>query len=201
MRLNEKRTKTDTLSWAYRTNPIWFLLSHVTDYVRWIVGSEITEVYGMGYKGYLKREKGLDTPDTMVFLAKFQNGACATLESSWVLPESYPRVVDIRFEIIGEQGMAQIDMYEQGCHTFFDAATDHVWDWGVPDFTGNTTGWWYNSCYYFVNCLERGEHPLPDERDGLAIVETLAAMEQSYKQGVNVKVEHQNLQLAPESAE
>jgi predicted dehydrogenase len=193
MRLNEKRTKTDTLAWADRTSPLWFLLSHVTDYLRWMVGAEIVEVYGVGYTGYLKKEKGLDTPDTMVFLVKFENGASATLEGSWVLPTSYPRVVDCRFDIIGEQGMVQIDLYEQGCHTFFETAADHPWDWGVPDFTGNVTGWWYNSCYYFVDCLEKGRRPKPDERDGLAVVEALVAMEQSYRQGTNVRVVHHKI--------
>jgi predicted dehydrogenase len=190
MRLNEKRTKTDTLAWADRTNPIWFLLSHVVDYVRWLVGAEICEVYGVGYTGYLKREKGLDTPDTMAFLVTFENGTCATLESSWVLPESYPRVVDLRLDIIGEQGMAQVDMYEQGCRTFFDVATEHPWDWGVRDYSGKVTGWWYDSCYHFVNCLEEAKHPIPDERDGLAVVETLVAMEKSIAQGAKVEVSH-----------
>jgi len=190
MRLNEKRTKTDTLAWADKTSPLWFLISHVTDYVRWIVGSEIVEVYGVSYTGYLKKAKKLDTPDTTVFLVKFENGARATLESSWVLPETYPRVVDVKLDILGEQGMIQVDFYEQGFQTFFEAAVDHPLDMGVPNFTGQTTGWWYNSCYYFVDCLEKGRHPVPDERDGLAVVETLVAMDQSLKQGKNVTVEH-----------
>ena len=190
MRLNEKRTKTDTLAWADKTSPLWFLISHVTDYVRWVVGAEIVEVYGVSYTGYLKKAKGLNTPDTTVFLVKFANGACGTLESNWVLPESYPRVVDVKLDIIGEQGVIQLDFYEQGFHTFFESSTDHAWDWGVPDFTGKVTGWWYNSCYYFVNCLEKGLHPKPDEQDGLAVVETLVAMEQSLQQRRNVKVEH-----------
>lgn len=190
MRLNEKRTKTDTLAWADRTNPTWFLLSHVMDYIRWLVGAEIEEVYGLQYTGYLKREKGLDTPDTMVFLARFENGTCATLESTWVLPTSYPRVVDCRFDIIGEQGTLQADFYEQGLHSFLDVTTDLVWDWGVKDFSDKVTGWWYNSCYYFINCLEKGEHPQPDERDGLAITETLVAMMEAIEKGTNVKVKH-----------
>ncbi len=189
MRLNEKRNKTDTLAWADQSSPLWFLISHITDYVRWVVGAEVVEVYGTGYTGFLKREKKLDTPDTMVFLVKFENGACATFESSWVLPDAYPRVVDVRFDIIGEHGMMQVDLLEQGFHTYFEAALDHTWDWGVPDFTGNTAiGWWASSCYYFVHCVEKGEHPVPDERDGLRVVETLAAMQESFDKGVAVKV-------------
>ena len=190
MRLNEKRTKTDTLAWADRTSPLWFLLSHVTDYVRSIVGAEIVEVYGLGYTGYLKRAKGLDTPDTMVFLVKFETGACATLESTWVLPESFPRDVDLRMDIVGETGMVQVDFCDQGLRSFLDVAADHPWDWNIVDYSGQIGGWWYDSCYYFVHCLEEGEPPKPDERDGLAVVETLTAMQRSFEEGTVVKVAH-----------
>jgi predicted dehydrogenase len=188
MRLNEKRSKTDTLAWAEKTSPLWFLLSHVTDYVRWIVGAEIVEVYGLGYSGFLKREKGLDTPDTMVFLAKFDNGTCATLESSWILPESYPRMVDLRIDVIGELGMVQLDFCEQGLRTFTGAATDVPWDWGVPGPTGLETGWWLDSCYYFIHCITSGQHAKPDGRDGLAVVAALVAMQEAYERGTVVKV-------------
>lgn len=190
MRLNEKRDKTDTLAWAEQTSPLWFLLSHVTDYVRWLVGAEIVEVYGLGYTGYLKREKGLDTPDTMAFLVKFDNGARANLESSWILPESYPRGVDLRIEVIGEQGMLQHDFTGQGLQTFDQRAADISWDWGAPGPDGRETGWWIDSCAYFIHCLETRQRARPDARDGLAVVAALVAMQRSYEQGTVVKVEY-----------
>lgn len=190
MRLNEKRTKTMELAWAGRTNPIWNLLSHVVDYVAWIVGQGIVEVYGLAHEGYLKRAKGLDVPDMTVFLVRLESGAFATLESSWVLPDAYPRVVDIRLDVIGECGMIQMDFYEQGFRTYFDKAEEHALDFPVPDFTTQLTGWWFDSCYYFVSCLETGQYPVPDGRDGLAVVETLVAMEESVKRGTVVRVRH-----------
>ncbi len=188
MRLNEKRGKTGTLAWAEKTSPLWFLLSHVTDYVRWLIDAEIVEVYGLGYTGFLKREQGLDTPDTMVFLVKFDNGASATLESSWILPESYPRVVDLQIEVIGERGMVQHDFIEQGLRSFTQAAVDIPWDWGAPGPDGRETGWWIDSCHYFIHCLATGQRAKPDGRDGLAVVAALVAMQQSYERGTVVKV-------------
>ncbi len=189
MRLNEKRTKTDTLAWAEQTSPLWFLLSHVTDYVRWLVDAEVRDVYGLGYTGYLKREKGLNTPDTMAFLLKFENGTVASLESSWVLPESFPRNVDLQIEIIGEQGAIHLDFCEGGVHSFTHAATDLSWDWGMPGPTGLETGWWLDSCAYFIHCLETGEHARPDAHDGLAVVAALVAMQESFERGEVVKVQ------------
>ena len=66
--LNERIGKTDTLAWAAETSPVWFLLSHCVDTLRYVSGLEITEV-----KGYETRKllaaRGMPTSDTALFLA------------------------------------------------------------------------------------------------------------------------------------
>jgi predicted dehydrogenase len=180
VRLNEKRTKRAALAWAARSSPLWFLGSHALDVARWLVGSEISDVYARGYF-----EPGLKgaPPETVTSTVTFESGTCCTVEASWNLPPAFPRDVDFEIEVLGSEGAVKVDCSSQGLMTFAERAMDESWDWPYADFRGDETGWWHTSCYYFTDCILSGRSPTPDEKDGLAITEALTAMEVSLMEG------------------
>jgi predicted dehydrogenase len=185
VRLNERRTKREGLAWADRSSPLWFLGSHATDIARWLVGSEVSEVYA---RGYFRPGQGASPPETVSSVVTFESGTCCTVESSWNLPLSFPRDVDFRIDVLGEEGAVSLDCGETGLTTYTGTVATEVWDWPFPNFRGDETGWWHTSCYYFTDCLVNGRAPEPDEKDGLAVVEALAAMEESLEEGHSVRL-------------
>jgi len=173
-RLNERRDKTATLSWRGRTSPVWFLLSHCVDLVRWATGEEFVRVHAHGRPG---------SPDVVAVLAELGNGAAAVLESAWHLPVGFAPQIDFRVEVIGEQGVLQADLFPHDLQLFTTEARalDHTF--GVRDVAGRLVGWWQDSVRYFVDCVLDGRQPSPGPREAWQVTEVLLAIDASLQSG------------------
>jgi len=187
IRLREQLKKTRTLAWAARTTPTFFLLSHCTDTVRWIIGGMPERVYATATYGALRAE-GIDVPDAVVAVLTFDNGAVVTMDANWAMPDGFEPSIDFGMEVIGDKGAVYADLYPRDLmeYTRRTKGLDH--SLGAVDPMGRQLGWWLNSVYYFVECVERGVEPEPDAEDGLNVTRTLLAIEKSVKTGRVVKV-------------
>jgi len=170
---------TKMLSWSGKSSPTWFLLSHMVDLVRWFLGSEVTRVYASKTEGLLK-SMGIETHDSLVAIVDFANNATACFETCWILPESLPTPVDHRMEVIGTKGTIKIDQFEQEIQTYTDKA--FFPSSGFTDLGYKTVGWWFESVYYFIHCLEKNLEPKPNVEDGRAVTKIIVAMLDSAEQ-------------------
>jgi predicted dehydrogenase len=100
------------LSWASRTTSGWFLLSHVFDLVHWLTGAHAVEVTATGRSGRLAAA-GIDAPDLIHSLIRYDTELSGIYESAWVLPRSLPSPVDFKLELVGTEGAAYVDTHEQ----------------------------------------------------------------------------------------
>ena len=172
---------TKMLSWASQTNVVFFLMSHTFDLVRWIFGSEAVSVEARAEFRVLKR-LGIDTPDYVVALIEFEGGARAVLESSWILPESMPSIVDFHAEFIGTKGAAFIDTTYQ----MISVASERFC---YPRVTTATlanrrfVGFVREMIHSIVDALLEGREPLVKPEDGLENVRALTAIMRSYERG------------------
>lgn len=185
IRTRPKLSKTLVMPWAADTNPTMYLLSHLVDIVRWLAQDEVRTVYAVSGWGALAN-RGVQTPDTTVCLLTFSNGAHATCEGSWILPDSHQPSMDLKLEILGDSGIVESDWGHQGLNVYGKEAETLPWDWEVKDYSGKTRGWWITSVRYFVDTILAGGHPLPDETDGLAVNRVLLAIIKSYSTGRTV---------------
>src|SRR5262245_8893317 len=180
---NERHTKTQTLAWRARTDPTWFLVSHLVDLVTWLTGTRVTSVCGRAAHGHPDELTGVSGPSTVTYLASLSNGAHAVLSSSWILPAGYPRPGDFALELIGSHGAAAVDFNERGFRVWADRADEVLWDFDQADFSGIRAGWWFNSCRYFVRSVLDGRPPEPSARDGARVSGVLDAMIRSLASG------------------
>jgi predicted dehydrogenase len=185
--LNERIGKTDELAWAADTSPLWFLLSHCVDTVRFVTGLEIAEVFGYDTRKVMP-SRGLDTADTSVFVARLSNGGHAFLGSSWVYPEDYGADIDFRFRAVGSKGVVECQMHPHDLlvHTDRTRAVNYMYPY--TDHRGHRRNWWFESTRRFVHCILTGQHPTPDVDDGLACLRVLLAMEEAAAVGEAVGV-------------
>ena len=187
--LNERLGKTATLSWAGETSPVWFLVSHCVDYVRYVTGLEITEIFGYETKKVLVSQ-GFDTSDTAIFVGKLSNGGHIFIGSSWAYPEDYTFDIDFPMRVIGTKGLIECQMHPHDLMLHTATGGGHVVNhsYNYRDYRGHKEDWWSQSTRYFLHCIETDEHATPDVDDGLTCLKVLLAMEESMKTGKPVSL-------------
>jgi predicted dehydrogenase len=106
------RVPTRMLSWAAKTSPTWFFMSHTVDLAMMFANQPVASVYAKGFKRVLI-EKGIDTLDSVQAILTFADGTTAVLDSTWALPDNLPSPFPFRFEVRGTKGSISIDQTNQ----------------------------------------------------------------------------------------
>jgi predicted dehydrogenase len=100
-------------NWAASSSPAWFLGVHMYDLIRWLVQDEVRSVSATGVKRKL-RDLGIDTYDSIQAKLLLASGSSFTVDSSWILPESFEAVVNQGIRIVGSEGIMEIDTQDRG---------------------------------------------------------------------------------------
>jgi len=177
----------ELLSWAGRSSALWFLGSHSVDALRFTMGAEVKRVQAMVRRGHLAAH-GVDTADVHLAILEFDNGAIATLENSWVLPNDMPNIVDFKIEIIGEKGAIQTDTAQNTAFRKYTGSGQRTADvFGVtPAAGGRIGGFVMEAIARFVDAVATDAPVLATARDGLQVTRVLAAIEQAAASGTTV---------------
>jgi predicted dehydrogenase len=174
---------TQMLSWAGQSGPQWFLFAHSMDMLRWILGEEAVEVYAIGVKRVLAA-RGIDAFDAIQAMVRFER-TFATFETSWILPEAWPHIVESEMTINGSTGRLHLDAVRNG----FDLSADGVGN-GKHMFARPALWhhfklpWtWWGALRNLVDCVLDGGELAITGRDGLAVVAMIEAVERSIAAG------------------
>ena len=183
---NPLKVPLEMLSWSSKSGPEWFLLPHTLDLMGWLVEEKPTQVYASGRRGVLE-EKGVTAYDCVQAMVKFEN-FFATLESSWILPDSWPSLVDFKLMLLGSEGRIGAEMNGQGVDI---AAEQYGWPsiLGLTNVFGKRVGFFREPIMHFVDCLLRDEEPVSTGEDGLMVTATIEAALRSIEEGRRVSVE------------
>jgi len=174
------------LSWASKTGPEWFLLPHVVDLARWYAAAEPVAVAAVRHHGVLKA-RGVDATDSIQALLDF--GGCSILvESSWVLPESWPALIEFEAKVVCEKGRASFSLHNQGVTINTDDECKYPFVSGSYDANGQETGFFRLPIKHFIECVRRGAPPLTDGRDGLMATMIIEAILMSAAEGRRVEL-------------
>lgn len=184
-RLYEKLAKTWTLSWAERTTPASFLMSHIVDTVLWLTGKKVKEVTARAVRGVVKK-CALSEADSYVGLVSFEDGALGCFDACWAMPDSFVPFIEFKIELRGMKGVLRGDLFPNDLHRFASDATclDHSLDY--RDHSGRAEGWWYNSLRYFVDSIIKGTPPSPSIEEAYEVSKIVIAIEYSAERGFPV---------------
>lgn len=177
---------TEMLSWAGKSGPQWFLFAHTMDLVRWIIGQEAHEVFAIGVKEVLAA-RGIDAYDAIQAMVRFDS-TFATFETSWILPEAWPQIVESELTINGSTGRLHQDMIRQGFELSSDTAGKHMfarpalWNYFKLPYT------WWGALRDMVDCVLDGGDPAITADDGLRVVAMIEAAERSIERRQPVAV-------------
>jgi predicted dehydrogenase len=95
---------------------------HVADLLRALLGEEPMRVQAQtGNNMY-----GQDWEDTAMLTIEFPKGVFATLDSSWSRPQSYKTWGDVTMNVVGEQGVIELNMFGQEIDRYADGKVTHT---------------------------------------------------------------------------
>ncbi len=174
------------LSWSGKTGPQWFLLPHTVDIIRWLISQEPRQVYAVGSRKYLK-EKGVDAYDAIQAIVKFDE-AFATFETAWILPESWPSVIDFVANIVGTEGKIDLDVGNTGINISGEKFSYPSYI-GQQNAHGRRVGFFRLPIMHFVDRVLDGQEMVIKPEDGFIATAVIEAMEKSIASGQPEEVE------------
>ena len=155
-----------------RCGVLHFLGIHDFDVLRWIVGSEPVSIYSEASTSVLRK---FPHEDETFNIIHFANGVTACAHIGWNLPNNHPAGRDFKLDIIGNEGVLNLDLASQGVQIFTQSG--HKFPSTAPGLGEEDR--------VFVDCVLDGR-PVPvSGKDGLIALRMVnAALESIEKKAV-----------------
>jgi predicted dehydrogenase len=107
-------------NWARYSSPAWFLGIHFYDLLYWILGMAPVRVYASGIKKKLA-SMNIETYDSLQAKFEYSSGASITVDSSWILPNSFPSLVNQQIRLVGSEGIQEVDSQDRGIAACYES--------------------------------------------------------------------------------
>ncbi len=150
---------------------------HDMDMLRWLAGSEVTEVHAMGAALIRESHAERGIADTAVISVRFANGAIGVIDNCWQAAYGY----DVRTEVLGASGAVEIGHARESALLRLDkrgVTADYPY-WFLDRF-----GAAYESeIADFVRCVTESAAPRATGEDGRQALAAVLAAARSARDG------------------
>lgn len=172
-------------TWAEDGGALMNQCIHGIDLLRWMMGDEIEEIYGVTRQQF---HNYLEAEDVGMAVIKFKNGAIGTIEGT---TNVYPKNLEETLYIFGENGTVKIggtstnniDVWDFADETEEDQANK-----GLEEQTSNVYGNGHTSLFADVmDAIKTGRKPYIDAVAGRNALEVVLSIYKSQKTGQPVK--------------
>jgi len=151
---------------------------HVADLLRRLTGSEFSRVYAEIGHGIFHS----DWDDSGILSLTMENDVFATLDCSWSRPESFPVWGDVTMQVIGANGMARLDMFNEHVTVYPRGEGKARWLSYGADLNAAIVR-------DFVEAVKTGRSPRCTGEDGLRALEVALAAYESARRGEPVSID------------
>ena len=173
-------------TWAQDGGCLMNQCIHGIDLLRWMMGDEVEEVYGVTrqqFHDYLQCE------DVGMAVVKFKNGAVGTIEGT---TNVYPRNLEETLYLFGETGTVKIGGTSTNNIDVWNFADESAADQknkGLQEATANVYGNGHTSLFAdVIEAIEQNRKPYVDAVAGRNALEMILAIYKSQKTGMPVKL-------------
>ena len=155
---------------------------HDFDLARWLMGSEVSQVYAVGKALVYPKLAEFGDVDNAVVSLSFENGALGSIDFSRNARYGY----DIRAEVLGDEGALMIGGLQQTPLLLLtrEGVTHDVFPWYPERFAQAFKA----ELAAFVDAIQRGRTPEPGGLDGRRASEIGLAAVESWRSGRPVNV-------------
>lgn len=172
-------------TWAQDGGCLMNQCIHGIDLLRWMMGDEVEEVYGVTRQQF---HHYLETEDVGMAVVKFKNGAIGTIEGT---TNVYPKNLEETLYIFGETGTVKIGGTSTNNIDVWNFADEDEADTknkGLQEVTSNVYGNGHTSLYAdVIDAIEHDRKPYVDAVAGRNALEMILAIYQSATTGMAVK--------------
>lgn len=147
--------------WARETSPLYFMTSHDLDLVHWFLKADPVRVMAHETRGTLDAQN-IPVHDGLNALITFADNAIANFHSSWIHPNTYPRLADGFMQIIGGAGALTYNNRTRTAELFNARGGQKIEFTGVHTadvVDGKITGAFVTSLQHFLACIRAEREP------------------------------------------
>ncbi|MCL2488287.1 MAG: Gfo/Idh/MocA family oxidoreductase [Oscillospiraceae bacterium] len=159
---------------------------HGIDLLRWMMGDEIVEVYGVTRRQF---HPYIQAEDVGMAVIQFKNGAVATVEGT---VNVYPQSLEETLYIFGENGAVKLggkSVNSVDVWQFADEKEQDTGNRGFEESTDNVYGNGHTSLYAdVIEAVREDRPPYVDAAAGKRAVELILAIYKSQKEGRPVRL-------------
>jgi myo-inositol 2-dehydrogenase/D-chiro-inositol 1-dehydrogenase len=136
------------------SSPCLYLGVHDVDALQWISGADITSVYSRAV-AKLMPSLGVRSDDAIFTTCELSRGMSGQLYCGWTLPNDVPTGIWARTEVIGTQGIIDLDVRDHGLRIQSKGA------WSLPDglhwpeANGRIMGDLHEEIRHFVEAVQK----------------------------------------------
>jgi predicted dehydrogenase len=156
------------------------------DVVCWLFDREPQRVTAIGRKGILSA-RGIDTYDAIQTLVEFED-CSATFDTSWIIPETFPSIVDFSCVLFGTKGRLEVARPHQ-LEVTGPKRNETPFVGALGNFYGRWDGWQLAPITHFVDCLLENRAPICKPEEAFRNTALICAVEKSIETGKTAKVE------------
>ena len=154
---------------------------HVVDLMRWFMNSEVKEVYAEVDTVF----NDILIDDCGLLMLEFENGVFASHDPSWSRCKTFPTWGDVTMEIVGTNGVIQLDAFKQNFTVYSDSDQRVSQEyWGSSYDIGLVAD--------FINCIKEDLEPSITGYDGLKAMEVALAAYESAKLKKPFRIKNDN---------
>ncbi len=172
--------------WASDGGCLFNQCIHGIDLLRWMMGDEVDEVYGVTKQQF---HDYLECEDIGMAVVKFKNGAVGTIEGT---VNVYPKNLEETLCLFGQTGTVKIGGMSANnidVWSFADESEEDSKNKSLREATGNLYGNGHTSLYAdVIDAIENDREPYIDAVAGRNAVEMILAIYQSAATGKPVKL-------------
>ncbi len=173
-------------TWAQDGGALMNQCIHGIDLLRWMMGNEVEEVYGVTRQQF---HHYLEAEDIGMAVVKFKNGAIGTIEGT---TNVYPQNLEETLYLFGENGTVKIGGKSTNnidVWNFSDESDADQKNKGLQEQTSNVYGNGHTSLYKdVIDAIENDRMPYVDAYAGRNALEMILAIYKSQKTGMPVKL-------------
>lgn len=177
--------------WASDGGCLFNQCIHGIDLLRWMMGEEVDEVYGVTKQQF---HDYLECEDVGMAVVKFKNGAVGTIEGT---VNVYPQNLEETLYMFGEKGTVKIGGKSTNnidVWNFADETEEDQKNKGLEEATSNVYGNGHTSLYAdVIDAIKNDRKPYVDAVAGRNAVEMILAIYQSAATGKPVKLPLENV--------
>lgn len=159
---------------------------HGIDLLRWMMGDEVEEVYGVTCQQF---HHYLEAEDIGMAVVKFKNGAVATIEGT---TNVYPQNLEETLYMFGEKGTVKLGGKSTNNIDVWNFADETEKDYknkGLEEQTSNVYGNGHTSLYAdMIEAIKQNRKPYVDAIAGRNALEMVLAIYKSQKEGRPIKL-------------